>query len=176
MILKWILNRMGGHWCSHLDEDRDTVMSLWLIYIKCREFLDSWGTVNFSRTLLHGANLHNFIYKGLAFHSHSSHLIQIHLFLAQFSNAHLNIIIPLAHLPCSLSHYTSHIKFLSYAQISNVFISFRFTAQVQSQASSCGICGGPSGTGTGFFSVLQFSPLNIIPPKLHTQSSVTSTI
>jgi hypothetical protein len=41
MILKWILNRMAGHRCSHLDEDRDTVMNLQLIYIKCREFLDS---------------------------------------------------------------------------------------------------------------------------------------
>jgi len=41
IILKWILNRMAGHRSSHLDEDRDTVMNLWLIYIKCREFLDS---------------------------------------------------------------------------------------------------------------------------------------
>ena len=99
MILKWILNRMGGHQCSHLDEDRHTVMELQLIYIKCRDFLDSWGTVSFPRmTLLHGANLHNLIYKGLPFSSHSSQLIQIHLFLGQFSNVHLNIIIPFAHI------------------------------------------------------------------------------
>jgi len=41
MILNWILNRMAGHRCSHLDEDKDTVMNLRLIYFKCREFLDS---------------------------------------------------------------------------------------------------------------------------------------
>jgi hypothetical protein len=41
MILKWILNRMGGHRCSHLDEDKNMVMNLQLIYIKCREFLGS---------------------------------------------------------------------------------------------------------------------------------------
>jgi len=33
MILKWILNRVGGHRCCHLDEDRDMVMNLQLIYI-----------------------------------------------------------------------------------------------------------------------------------------------
>lgn len=115
--------------------------------------------------------------KGLPFNSHSSQLIQIRLFLAQFSNVHLNIIIPLAHTSsCGLSHYTSHIKFLSYAPISNLVISFRFTAQVRSQANSCRICGGPSGIGTGFLPVFQFFPLTIILPNLHTQSPVTSAI
>jgi hypothetical protein len=41
-------------------------------------------------------------------------------------------------------------------------------ACVQSQATLCGICGGQSGTVGSFLPVLQFSPVSIIPPMLHT--------
>jgi len=40
--------------------------------------------------------------------------------------------------------------------------------RVQSQFSPCGIWGAQSGNGTGFSPVLQFSPVTIIPPVLHT--------
>jgi hypothetical protein len=60
-------------------------------------FLVAEELLIFQEGLLHGANLHNLIYEGLPVSSHSSLLIQIHLFLAQFSNVHLNIIFPLAH-------------------------------------------------------------------------------
>jgi hypothetical protein len=36
------------------------------------------------------------------------------------------------------------------------------------QVSPCEICGEQSGTATGFSSVLQFSPVSVIPPMLHT--------
>jgi hypothetical protein len=40
-------------------------------------------------------------------------------------------------------------------------------ARVRSRVSPCGICGGQSGTGTGFPRVLRFSLVNFITPVLH---------
>jgi len=42
-------------------------------------------------------------------------------------------------------------------------------AQVESQASLCGICGAQSGTRTGVKGVLHFSHFTVIPPKLCTE-------
>jgi hypothetical protein len=40
-------------------------------------------------------------------------------------------------------------------------------AQVRSRLSPCGLCGGQSGTETGFPRVLWFSPVSFIPSVLH---------
>jgi hypothetical protein len=47
--------------------------------------------------------------------------------------------------------------------------------QVSFQASTCGICGGERGSGTGFFLVLYSFPVSIIPPVLHSHISLTTT-
>ena len=44
---------------------------------------------------------------------------------------------------------------------------------LQSQASPCEICGEQSGTGTGYLRELTFFLASIIPPMLHTHSSLT---
>jgi len=50
-------------------------------------------------------------------------------------------------------------------------------AQVQTQASPCGICGGQIGSEKDFsLGVFWFSPLRITLPLLHTDSSVTDTV
>jgi len=45
-------------------------------------------------------------------------------------------------------------------------------AKVQSQAGTCQICGGQSNIVTRFYGNMSVSPVNVIPPMLHTHSYI----
>jgi hypothetical protein len=75
--------------------------------------------------------------------------------------------IQMFHMQLSQFHPTSKLptktKGHAIAQAVSRWLSTT-AAQVRSQVTSCGICGGQSGTGAGFLRVLRFPLSILIPP------------